>query len=404
MPQTIVARTLRQDGAIRKSIIVLDGDRIAAVDDAASDAAADAGLLALPGIVDLHGDAFERQLMPRPGVHFPPVPALIETDRQLLANGITTAYHGVTLSWEPGLRGAEASREFLSALAQARPHLGCDTRLHLRFETFNLDMVDEVIFWIASGRVDLLAFNEHTKDIAGHVAAGKIGSYLGRTKLGEAEFVALLERVRGRHDEVPGAMGRLAAAAQAAGLPIASHDDNSPDERAQFRALGCRICEFPIDRATAREGIDGGDAIVLGAPNVVRGGSHARRLGAAEAASEGLCTVLTSDYYYPTLLQAPFILARNGALPFGKAWNLVSKNAAAAVSLRDRGAIATGTAGRPAARRRPRQRAPHGSRHLRRRPIALRRGITGAEFAGFSNDVKDVEEDDDGDRNPEHPQ
>lgn len=342
MPQTIVARTLRQDGAVRNSVIAIDGGRIASVEETASHPVGDADLLALPGIVDLHGDAFERQLMPRPGVHFPPVPALIETDRQLLANGITTAYHGVTLSWEPGLRGADAAREFLAALEQARRHLGCDTRLHLRFETFNLDMVDEVIGWIASGRIDLLAFNEHTRDIAGHVAAGKVGSYLGRTRLGEAEFVALLARVRARRSLVPEAMALLAGAARKAGLPIASHDDDSPAERAQFRALGCRICEFPVDRATAREGIDGGDAIVLGAPNVVRGGSHAHRLGAAEAASEGLCTVLTSDYYYPTLLHAPFILAQTGALTFGKAWNLVSKNAADAVGLTDRGSIAPG--------------------------------------------------------------
>ena len=342
MPREILARTLWSDGTIRRSRLTLEGDRIAALEEAPPHANGGTDLLALPGIVDLHGDAFERQLMPRPGVHFPPVPALIETDRQMLANGITTAYHGLTLSWEPGLRGAEASRSFLAALEAARPHLGCTTRLHLRFETFNLDMVDEVIGWIATGRVDLLAFNEHTGDIAGHVAAGKIGSYLGRTKLGETEFVALLERVRGRRDEVPAAMARLAAAAEAAGLPIASHDDNSPEERARFRALGCRICEFPIDRATARNGIDAGDAIVLGAPNVVRGGSHARRLGAAEAAGEGLCTVLTSDYYYPTLLHAPFILARQGRLPFGEAWDLVSKNAAASVGLTDRGAIAPG--------------------------------------------------------------
>jgi alpha-D-ribose 1-methylphosphonate 5-triphosphate diphosphatase len=342
MPREIVARTLWPDGTIRRSRLTLEGDRIAALEEAPARANGEADLLALPGIVDLHGDAFERQLMPRPGVHFPPVPALIETDRQMLANGITTAYHGLTLSWEPGLRGAEASRSFLAALEAARPHLGCTTRLHLRFETFNLDMVDEVIGWIASGRVDLLAFNEHTGDIAGHVAAGKIGSYLGRTKLDESEFIALLERVRGRRDEVPAAMARLAAAAEAAGLPIASHDDNSPEDRARFRALGCRICEFPIDRATARNGIDAGDAIVLGAPNVVRGGSHAKRLGAADAAGEGLCTVLTSDYYYPTLLHAPFILARQGRLPFGEAWDLVSKNPAASVGLTDRGAIVPG--------------------------------------------------------------
>jgi alpha-D-ribose 1-methylphosphonate 5-triphosphate diphosphatase PhnM len=129
--------------------------------------AIDAGcFLVLPGIVDLHGDAFERQLMPRPGAHFAPVPALLETDRQLLANGITTAYHGVTLSWEPGLRGIEAAREFLAALSAARPRLGADTSLHLRFECLNLDAVEEVVSWIEAGRIDLLAFNDNTGDTA----------------------------------------------------------------------------------------------------------------------------------------------------------------------------------------------------------------------------------------------
>src|SRR5262249_61125076 len=67
------------------------------------------GLLVLPGLVDIHGDAFERQLMPRPGVAFDADVALMETDRQLVANGITTAFHAVTWSWEPGLRGREST-------------------------------------------------------------------------------------------------------------------------------------------------------------------------------------------------------------------------------------------------------------------------------------------------------
>ena len=65
------------------------------------------GLLVLPGLVDIHGDAFERQMMPRAGVHFPVDTALLESDRQAIANGITTVFHGVTWSWEPGLRGAD---------------------------------------------------------------------------------------------------------------------------------------------------------------------------------------------------------------------------------------------------------------------------------------------------------
>jgi alpha-D-ribose 1-methylphosphonate 5-triphosphate diphosphatase len=336
----LAGRALLADGAIRPAEITIEEGRIAAV--APTDEAADESFLILPGIIDLHGDAFERQLMPRPGVHFPAIPALVETDRQLLANGITTAYHGLTLSWEPGLRGAEAARDFLAALAAVRPHLGCDTRLHLRFETFNLDMVDEVEAWLAESRIDLLAFNEHTADITRDIDTNRIGGYLGRTRLDEPAFRSLVARVCARSTEVPAAVERLAAAAVKAGIPIASHDDDSPEERAHFRALGCRISEFPIDRATAANAIAAGDATVLGAPNVMRGGSHAKRLAAAEAAAAGLCSVLTSDYYYPALLHAPFLLDQRGTLPLAKAWDLVSRNAARAVGLTDRGAIAPG--------------------------------------------------------------
>ena len=336
----LAGRALFTDGAIRPAEIAIKHGRIAAVTPI--DGAADESFVILPGIIDLHGDAFERQLMPRPGVHFPSVPALIETDRQLLANGITTAYHGLTLSWEPGLRGAEAARDFLAALAAARPRLGCDTRLHLRFETYNLDMVDEVEGWIGEGRIDLLAFNEHTADIIRDIETNRIGDYLGRTRLDEPAFRALLARVCARSAEVPAAVERLAAAAVKAGIALASHDDNSPEERAYFRALGCRISEFPIDRATAAHAIAAGDATVLGAPNVMRGGSHLNRLAAAEAAATGLCSVLTSDYYYPALLYAPFVLQQRGTLPLAKAWDLISRNAARAVGLADRGAIAPG--------------------------------------------------------------
>jgi alpha-D-ribose 1-methylphosphonate 5-triphosphate diphosphatase len=260
----LVGRALFADGAIRPAEIAIEEGRIAAV--APIEEAACESFLILPGIIDLHGDAFERQLMPRPGVHFPSVPALVETDRQLLANGITTAYHGLTLSWEPGLRGAEAARDFLAALAAARPHLGCDTRLHLRFETFNLDMVDEVEAWLAEGRIDLLAFNEHTADVTREIDTNRISVYLGRTRLDEPAFRALVARVYARSAEVPAALERLAAAAVNAGIPIASHDDDSPEVRAHFRALGCHISEFPIDRATAADAIAAGDATVLGAP------------------------------------------------------------------------------------------------------------------------------------------
>ena len=123
------------------------------------------GLMVLPGIIDIHGDAFERQMMPRPGVHFPLDVALLDTDRQVIANGITTVFHGVTWSWEPGLRGPENARALVAAIETLRPHLHADTRFHLRHETYNLDAEAEVMEWIDAGRIGMLAFNNHVPDL-----------------------------------------------------------------------------------------------------------------------------------------------------------------------------------------------------------------------------------------------
>ena len=121
-----------------------------------------------------------------------------------------------------------------------------------------------------------------------------------------------------------------------------SHDDASPEQRRWFRALGCRLAEFPTTVETAQEAASQGDDIVLGAPNVVRGGSHTGWIDATEMIGRGLCSVLASDYYYPAPLLAAFALAQRGVLPFARAWALVSQAPAEAVRLDDRGRIAPG--------------------------------------------------------------
>src|SRR5260370_22206729 len=119
------------------------------------------GLLVLPGIVDIQGDAFERKMMPGAGVDFAMDIALLDSDRQALANGITTVFHGVTWSWEPGLRGPENARIMLAGLERLRPRLGADTRFHLRHETFNLEAEPEILKWLSERPIDLMWFNDH---------------------------------------------------------------------------------------------------------------------------------------------------------------------------------------------------------------------------------------------------
>lgn len=301
------------------------------------------GLLVVPGLIDIHGDAFERQVMPRPRVAFPLDMALLDTDAQVIASGITTVYHGVTWSWEPGLRGPDMARDLLDAIEALRPRLAADTRYHLRQETYNLDAEPIILEWLAAGRLGCVAFNDHmTGTFKARHRPEKIGKMVERSGLSTDAFTALVEAVYSRKDEVPDSIRRLALAAKAAGVPVLSHDDMSPEERAWHRSLGVTIAEFPITEETAAAAAEAGDAIVFGAPNVVRGGSHTGCPTAAEMVARGHCTVLASDYFYPALLAAPFRLARDGHATLARALDLVTRGPAEALGLKDRGRIATG--------------------------------------------------------------
>ena len=303
------------------------------------------GLTILPGIIDVHGDAFEREIEPRPGVAIDHRIALGAVDRTLIANGITTAFHGLTVSWEPGQRSLDAGRRFLSALDNARSKMLADHRVQVRWETFALDAVDDVLMWLQASPKVALAFNDHTTSTIEKVRAGhheKLGQWAKRAGLEPAEYVDLAHAMSERAADVPGAIERLAAAARAQAIPMLSHDERTLDERTRYRTIGASICEFPLATEVAANAISNAEAVVLGGPNVIRGGSHTGALSAENAIRDGLCTVLASDYYYPSLFHAAERLVARGVLPMAEAWALVSSNAAAAMGLSDRGELATG--------------------------------------------------------------
>ncbi|MFZ2154851.1 MAG: alpha-D-ribose 1-methylphosphonate 5-triphosphate diphosphatase [Bradyrhizobium sp.] len=301
------------------------------------------GLKVMPGIIDLHGDAFERQMMPRAGVDFPVDVALADSDRQAIANGITTVFHATTWSWEPGLRSADNARQLLEAIEALRPQLAADTRFHLRHETYNLDAEAEIAQWLSGGRIDLFAFNDHMDSTVASLAKPqKRSRMVERTGLSSEAFDSLVERVVSRGHDIPASIARLAQAARDARVRMLSHDDESPATRRAFRAQGVGIAEFPVNEETAREATEAGDFIVFGAPNVVRGGSHTGWTKAADMVAKGLCSVLASDYYYPAQLLAAFRLAADGVLPLAGAWDLISAGPANAAGLTDRGVLAEG--------------------------------------------------------------
>lgn len=324
------------------------------------------GRILAPAMVDIHGDAFERQLMPRPGVMIPTETALLETDRQLGANGIATAYHALTLSWEPGLRSVATGEQVVAALASLAPRLTVENRVQLRWETFCFEALPLIDRALAGPLLPALAFNDHTTmgvlhpsvalqdrpfdhdpaypvtDMHSPAFAAKVETRAKRSGMSISDFTALMRRIWQRRPEVPATIAAAGDKARAAGAPMLSHDDSQPETRDFYRGHGSRICEFPMNRAVAQAARAAGDMIVLGAPNAARGGSHLGSPGAAEMVAAGLCDILASDYYYPAMLAAMARLQadRIGSLP--DLWRLVAANPATALGLGDRGDIAPG--------------------------------------------------------------
>ena len=157
------ARVILRDEVVETDVTVAAGKIVAVGTAAPADQQIDArGLTLAPALIDVHGDAFERQVMPRPKVFFPLHAALLETDRQLAGNGIATAYHALTLSWEPGLRSVQQGVAFVEALSHLRSRMSVENRIQLRWETFAFEAVELIEKVLAGDLTPSLAFNDHT--------------------------------------------------------------------------------------------------------------------------------------------------------------------------------------------------------------------------------------------------
>lgn len=301
------------------------------------------GLLVLPGMVDIHGDTFERQLQPRPDTVFAYDIALADTDRQLVANGITTACHGLTYSWEGGLRGRESAIALLEQLARQRKIAHADHRIHLRFENHHIDGLADALQWIQQGRIDFFAFNEHLPAIAKKVALPeKLAAYSERARCDATTYLRRLKKAQAGAEHVPHTIATLAHACRTRGVPMASHDDQSFVQREHYHELGVQISEFPRTEEALLTAMGLGNQVVMGAPNVLLGGSHCGSLATEYAVRSGMCDILASDYYYPSMLHAAFKLAHLGLCTLAQAWCLVAQNPARALGLEDRGHIRNG--------------------------------------------------------------
>ncbi|WP_170573413.1 alpha-D-ribose 1-methylphosphonate 5-triphosphate diphosphatase [Ruegeria atlantica] len=302
------------------------------------------GYLVLPGIIDLHGDGFERHIAPRRGAMKQMNEGILSVEAELAANGITTAVLAQFHSWEGGVRGPEFARQVFDAIASVKDRVVTDLMPQLRFETHMLDDYAGLPERIAAWQVPYIVFNDHLPH--DRLAEGRkpprlTGQALKAGRNPDAHFELLLS-MHARNAEVPAALDDLCTTLAAQGVRMGSHDDATAQTRSEWRARGAQIAEFPETIEAAEAARSAGDYIILGSPNVVRGGSHKGNASALDLITMGYCDALASDYHYPSPRRAALMLAKSGLMDMAGAWALVSSGPARVLGLMDRGTLASG--------------------------------------------------------------
>ena len=345
----INARIVMADEIVNGSLRVADG-HIAAIDDGAStvpgaiDAAGD---YLMPGLVELHTDNLEKHFTPRPGVRWPPLPAVLNHDLQIAGAGITTVFDAVSLGdvHQDSDRIANLAAMIGTVLAARELDiLRADHRLHLRCEISHEACVEYYRDLSANPLVALVSVMDHTPGQRQFVSWERFCEFYRKQHgLDEEQFLNVQRSRLAAQATYAGPNRRaVVALARERGHRLASHDDATDEHIAEAVADGVAIAEFPTTVAAARAAHEAGLKVLMGAPNVVLGGSHSGNVSALDLARAGLLDILSSDYVPGALIAAAFRLAAEAAMSLPHAVATISRNPARAVGLDDRGAIMPG--------------------------------------------------------------
>ena len=306
-----------------------------------------AGDWLLPGLVELHTDNLEKHLVPRPGVLWNAHSATVMHDALCAAAGITTVLDSIVIG-DMDCGGARSQTQHVSiqALHECRDEglLRVEHLLHLRCEISAPDIVEVFERYADDSLVELVSLMDHTPGQRQWRDLTKYRRYSERYgSLKEVEYEALIANLKANQERyaIPN-RAAVVAGSRARNLPLASHDDTEVEHVEQASAERIAISEFPTTVAAARAARAAGMCIVMGGPNLVKGGSHSGNVSASELAQLDLLDIFSSDYVPASLLQSAFLLrdAVGWALP--KAVNTITRNPARAIGLNDRGKLCPG--------------------------------------------------------------
>ncbi len=342
------ARLITPDAVVEGSLLVRDGN-IASLDEGASAAAERIDLegdYLLPGLVELHTDNLEKHFIPRPKVVWPQgVPAFFAHDAQIVASGITTVFDALSVGEYHDKGRIAMLGKAVNALNACRDsgQLRAEHLLHLRCEVADPRM-QELFFPLSdTPALRLVSLMDHTPGQRQWRDTSSYRTYYSNlTTWTDEEFEKIVARLQETRDDcAEDNAASVMAFCRERGLPMASHDDTLVEHVEEALDNGIAISEFPTTIEAARHAAENGMLVLMGAPNVVRGGSHSGNVSALEVAQAGYLGSLSSDYVPISLLEAAFALSEAGYMPLHAAVGLVTANPAEAVGLDDRGSLET---------------------------------------------------------------
>nr|WP_029074186.1 alpha-D-ribose 1-methylphosphonate 5-triphosphate diphosphatase [Kaistia adipata] len=342
------ARIVLDDEVIEGSLAVRDG-LIADFDSGASRHGEDfGGDHLVPGFVELHTDHLENHYAPRPGVRWNAIAAVQSHDAQVAGAGITTVFDALRVGMDEDARTSTAEMQQLAGaieVAKREERLRAEHLLHLRCEVSAPDVLDGLAGFLDVLPVRLVSLMDHSPGQRQFASLDSYRAfYQGKMGMSDAAYEAFASKRIAQAEQYSARHRReIVDLCHPRGIAVASHDDATSAHVAEAAADGVSIAEFPTTIEAAAASRDADIRVLMGAPNLVRGGSHSGNVSAVVLAEAGQLDILSSDYVPFSLMVAVFALPELvPAISLPQAVRLVSRAPAEAVGLEDRGAIRPG--------------------------------------------------------------
>ncbi|MFO7729048.1 MAG: alpha-D-ribose 1-methylphosphonate 5-triphosphate diphosphatase [Desulfonatronovibrio sp.] len=295
-----------------------------------------AGAWVIPGFMDLHSDAIEKEIETRPGSCLPVEMAVAELDKKLAAAGVTTIFHSISFAEKEYaiLRTMDMAESIIRQIRAMQEQLSVKTRIHLRYEITNTESLPVISEFIRNRQVDLVSIMDHTPGQGQFSTSEEFKKYYSAYFSRDEQEVTEIMKQRKAIRESVGLKNAcyVAELCSESRIPLASHDDDSREKIDFISSLGAVISEFPINMEAMRLAREQGLMVAVGSPNIIRGGSHNNNLRAMDIIRAKGADIVCSDYVPSTLLHALFKIHSQCPMSLPEAVKLFSTNPARAVN------------------------------------------------------------------------